>query len=423
MMRMRGAVLAIDGTYLRPSASPTITVRLLDGNLASIYATNSLGDAKANPFAGGTDGEWDFYIGNTRCNVIPSGGTPVVVDSISDLLAFDPSVHFAFTNFNSGYVYVQNSSGIATPTNISSLLGAVDHGALAGLADDDHAQYALISGSRFFSGPVGLPAGSVTAPSLVGTSSALRSGVWFPAANQVAFSASGGLGDLRLLGNALTLNIPFLVASGLVTAPIIAGSGDPDTGVWWRAANVLSLVASGGAGFMDIAGTYIAQNVPSYLPAGTAAAPSLANSNGARDGIYFSPPAVALSSSGGLMTAVLDARSGFNLNGRFNGDGGGLATSSYLISADATLALADQGKCLIGSHATVAIGLRIPANATVAFPLGASFLFARTAAASCTIINSSNVTVLAPAQSVASKSLMQGLKLGTDTWMLGGNLF
>lgn len=67
--------------------------------------------------------------------------------------------------------------------------GVTDHGALTGLADDDHTQYALVDGSRAFTGAITTTSsGTATVPAVaVGGTAA---GLWEPAANNLGFSAT-----------------------------------------------------------------------------------------------------------------------------------------------------------------------------------------------------------------------------------------
>lgn len=71
----------------------------------------------------------------------------------------------------------------------SGSFGVSDHGALTGLADDDHAQYTLTDGTRVITGAQSVSAsGAATAPALaVGGTAA---GIWEPAANNLGFAAT-----------------------------------------------------------------------------------------------------------------------------------------------------------------------------------------------------------------------------------------
>lgn len=68
--------------------------------------------------------------------------------------------------------------------------GVTDHGLLTGLSDDDHTQYVKVDGTRAFTGVVTIPAGAVGAPSLISSLGSSGTGLWFPAADTVAFSTA-----------------------------------------------------------------------------------------------------------------------------------------------------------------------------------------------------------------------------------------
>jgi len=419
MQKIVGNVLVIAGTALRVAESPSVEVRHAgDGSLATIYSTNSVhaSQVKSNPFSADADGQYEYYTPNTRFTRNITGGGITGTETISDVHAFDPASHglgnlagVTLTSVASADVLVFNS---ATNQWVNVSIGTMV-GYLGGT-------YVNVTGvscgnpSLKFNPTSGFPVLDVT---MVGTG-------WVQ-----AWRTSSGYGGARtdvgfVDGNTgrWSLNRLEMMRWGAVTAPAIVGSNDLDTGIWWRAANVLSLTASGGAGFLDLAGTYIAQNVPSYMPAGSLTAPSLANSNGARDGLYFAAGQVALTASGGHTTAIL-SNCGFIVNNRIWGDAGGLTTSSYVITADATLALTDIGKILVGSHNTAAIGVRIPASGTVNFPIGYSIFIKRTGVASVTVVASSNVTVVAAALGVASKGMVQLYVHSSNVWWVDGATF
>jgi len=76
---------------------------------------------------------------------------------------------------------------------VNRLLGqsgtASDHGALAGLADDDHAQYILVTGTRAFTGPAFFTNGTAAAPSIAQASDT-DVGLFF-GTERLSFSAIG----------------------------------------------------------------------------------------------------------------------------------------------------------------------------------------------------------------------------------------
>ena len=417
MQKITNNTILVDGTIVRIASAQTIEVRLRDGQLATIYSTNSVhaSQVKSNGFVADADGQYEFYIPNTRFDVNATGGGISGTESLTDLLAFDPASHG-----------LGNLAGV-TLTSVASADALIFNS-----ATNQWVNVPLTTAFGYIGGLyVNLTTVSCGTPLIRGAA-----GSGFPTLDIVmtgtgwvqAWRTSSGMGGATanvgyISPDGIWMKRYFASAWGSVTAPSLVASNDLDTGIWWRAANVLSITASGGAGFIDLAGTYLAQNVPSYMPAGTLTAPSLTASASVRDGLYF-PAAnqVALTASGGFATAIL-SNCGFVVNNRIHGDAGGLTTSNYVISADATLALADQGKMIVGSHATVAIGIRIPATGTLIFPTGASIFLKRTAAASYTVVASSNVTVVAAALGVASKSMIQLYVQAPNVWYVDGATF
>lgn len=415
MQKIVGNVLVIAGTVVRVADTPSVEVRYAgDGTLATIYSTNSLGDTpKGNPFNADADGQYEFYIPNTRFTRNISGGGLVGTETISDVMAFDPAAHFAFSNLNSGYIPQQNSSGIWSPVAPSTLpfvnLTSVSCG----------------NPSLKFNPTSGFPVLDVI---MTGTG-------WVQ-----AWRTSSGMGGtpvlaMRLDNNGVLTVSGNVVAAGVTlggggggttaanwgtaTGPIFTFSGALDDGMWLRSAHVLTLTASGGLAFIDLAGTYMAQNVPSYYPAGTAAAPTVANSNGARAGLYFPSVNVpGLTSSGGILTAILDAASGFVLNSKtYVGNACGLTTSSQIITASKTIALADLGVTQVCSTGTN-ITITVPTNASVAVPVGSVLPLFRIGAGTVTVTSGGAVAIHGKQFTVNSLSGASLEKIATDTWLM-----
>lgn len=92
-------------------SEPTVTVyEVGTETLATIFA-DAAGTAKVNPFTGDTDGEWEFY-------AAPGDAVTVLIEA----------------------------DGFDSWEKDLTVTGTGDHGALAGIADDDHAQYLLLAG-------------------------------------------------------------------------------------------------------------------------------------------------------------------------------------------------------------------------------------------------------------------------------------
>lgn len=97
---------------------PSVTVEVNQASSETNQAiySDSAGTVKSNPFTSDSDGIYEFWVDE---------GATIDID-------------FTKSGFS-----IDSLNGITIPL-ISS--GGVDHGSVAGLADDDHAQYALLAG-------------------------------------------------------------------------------------------------------------------------------------------------------------------------------------------------------------------------------------------------------------------------------------
>lgn len=95
------------------------------------------------------------------------------------------------------------------------------------------------------------------------------------------------------------------------------------------------------------------------------------------------------------------------------------------ITANDTLALEDSFKIIDCSHATVAIGVTVPPNSSVAFPIGTWIGLKRGGAAAVTAVAGAGVTLNSPGSALAideQYGVIFLVKESTDTWIVGGNL-
>ena len=91
----------------------------------------------------------------------------------------------------------------ATGKFVMGAAGVSDHGGLSGLADDDHTQYLLVSGTRAMTGPLLVPSGAVGAPA-VSFSGETNTGFYKAAAGTVRYSG-GGVGSVQFDGTGLDI--------------------------------------------------------------------------------------------------------------------------------------------------------------------------------------------------------------------------
>lgn len=353
------AFLKLDGLLVRCVSQPTVTVRNTgDGSLATIYATNSVhaSQAKSNPFTGGTDGSWDFYIPDTRYNTELSGGTPQLGSTLvsSDQIAYDPFIHFSHSNLNSGYVYQQNSAGLATPVSVFSL--------------------GLVAAGQSYVGLTGVSCGNPSIRTNPGSGfpvlDVVMTGTGWIQAWRTSSGHGGAQTDAGFIDNLGALYLKaYRGPLGGATQPVFASSVQ-------------------------------------------------ANSLGGLAGLYFAHSgAPALTASGGALTLVLDAASGAVLSGKtFVGNACGLTTSSAIITASKAFALADGGVTQVCSTATN-ITLTLSANAGFAAPVGTVIPIFRAGAGTVTVTSGGAVTILGTQFTVNSLSGASLEKIATDTWL------
>lgn len=165
--------------------------------------------------------------------------------------------------------------------------GVTDHGALTGLADDDHAQYVLVDGSRAMTGA--LLAWDGTGLSVPGIAFANDpdTGIWRWNSGQMRFTVNGA-SALNLSGSAIvgyqqaTFNAPTASSSALVVKGAVSQTANLQE---WQnsSATVLASVSAAGA-FRG--------------PLGSVSAPAFAGGTSNNAGLYFSGTDVSLSAGG-----------------------------------------------------------------------------------------------------------------------------
>jgi hypothetical protein len=96
-------------------------------------------------------------------------------------------------------------------------------------------------------------------------------------------------------------------------------------------------------------------------------------------------------------------------------------------TVDYTLVSTDQYQTIVPMNKATAIALRIPTNASVAFPIGTAITILNKGAGTCTIsaVTSGTTTVLSAGATAASPTLGQYktavcVKTATDTWYVTG---
>lgn len=104
--------------------------------------------------------------------------------------------------------------------------------------------------------------------------------------------------------------------------------------------------------------------------------------------------------------------------GTGSGTGGGIATGRSL-TASTTAGLADANTRIIASHATVAIVLTIPNDATINWPADTSLTVYQELAATASFAAGAGVTLRAPTGTAVTSvqfGLISVLKVGANEW-------
>ena len=99
------------------------------------------------------------------------------------------------------------------------------------------------------------------------------------------------------------------------------------------------------------------------------------------------------------------------------------ASSVNSVSTGYTLALSDAFNIVL---AAAALTITVPPNSSVEFPIGSQVLLIKTTASAVSIAAGVGVTINAPgvATQIASQYSMANLiKVGSDSWILGGDIF
>jgi len=217
------------------------------------------------------------------------------------------------------------------------------------------------------------------------------------ARTNLSAAVSGANGDITSLTG---LTTPLSVAqggSGTATPSIVAGSNISVTGIWPN---------------QTIINTAAGQSYPSV---------GIPNSTGSSWGTSYSTSGsgtvVALATGATLTSCTVD---GTNLVGYQN-----IPINSQ--SADYTLVLADAGKSIFhpGSDANDRT-FTIPANSSVAYPLGTAISFLNMSANNVSIAITSDTMYLSGYGYTGTRTLAQygaatAVKMTSTTWMISGN--
>lgn len=127
--------------------------------------------------------------------------------------------------FKADGLYVMDDAGVETgPLGIT---GVTDHGALTGLADDDHTQYLLISGSRAMTGDLNMGSNAITSATTIYLNLVTKTADYTAtnADHAIFVDASGG--DVTITLPAGTSKKVFLIKRTSVTGTVyVEGTGE-----------------------------------------------------------------------------------------------------------------------------------------------------------------------------------------------------
>lgn len=232
-------------------------------------------------------------------------------------------------------------------------------------------------------------------------------------------------------GNITTAGV-VLGPAGAVGAPTYSFSGDSDTGMYSGGTNNLNFATGGGRILnMDTNGVYFND--------GSASLPTVSFFNDANTGLYSAGADSLGITTGGTKRVTVGP--GVQVGAPTGGDQGAgtiNATNLYingtavgylniplttLSGSTPTAVLADSGKGWYGSSGSNTV--TIPANASVAYPVGTVLSFANDSATAMTIAITSDTLVLAGSGATGSRTLAQygvatAMKVTSTRWIISG---
>lgn len=165
------------------------------------------------------------------------------------------------------------------------------------------------SSSALFDVKIEAPAGTAALPSITNTSNS-DTGIWFSAADHLNIS-TGGTERLEIDNTTATWTIPVEFTAGTAGSPSLIASGDTDTGIFFSAADTLN-ISTGGTERFEIDSTQATFTVPVdttvlTVEDGSATSPSIRNDGDPNTGIFFSAADTVNISTGGTERFEIDS--------------------------------------------------------------------------------------------------------------------
>jgi hypothetical protein len=175
-----------------PGSDHILEIR--DGGVGTVFTIDGDGTVSITPSSSGADpSQWVTLFSFGEYSLELQGVTTHLSEiSPEGVISAPPGstchVRYPVANANDG-LWVKGS-GVGNIGWIHLSAPLTDHGALSGLADDDHTQYLLVNGTRAMSGVLRVVAGTVGAPGIA-LSGETDTGIFSPAADVLATTASG----------------------------------------------------------------------------------------------------------------------------------------------------------------------------------------------------------------------------------------
>ena len=203
-------------------------------------------------------------------------------------------------------LYFDNTTGEISRAAVSGL----DHGGLAGLADNDHPQYLLRDGTNAMTGNLNMgsqnittaasiqvAAGAVTTPAVTFTGDT-NTGIYSSTADTLDIT-TGGVNRFSFGTTASTTALPIRSAAGTVGSPVYSFTADTDTGIYSSTADTID-IATGGVNRFSFGTTASTTALPIRSAAGSVGTPVYSFTADTNTGIYSSAADTLNITTGGV---------------------------------------------------------------------------------------------------------------------------
>lgn len=320
-----------------------------------------------------------------------------------------------------------------------------------------------VTGTFTPSGVVVLPVGAVGTPSLTFAGDT-NLGIYRVGADQLGVAAAGVL-KMTVQAANITLTVPFSQAVGTAAAPAYTFTGDTNTGMSAETADTLVLSTAGVARLtLSNAGGAVFEG-PIRAPDGSVGAPGIAFSGDTDTGIFRSGTALIRFACDGaevfrvgptVINVITDIPVRFNsgsaatpsisfgsdTNTGFYWDtadeiGMSLGGVAYLVgyrniplntqNGNYTAVLTDSGKAIYKASGGAGETITIPANATVAYPLGTVLTFINNGGGTLSIAITTDTLTWTQDGTTGTRTLRDNgtataIKVATTEWFISGDL-